>query len=158
MRLPKASAPSTPLFVPCADALDYLQKSGSLTRRHWIYRGHGQSNFTPSEDDPYFLRSSLWRFLRTHSAKIIKPSWYPRERMSVERFKQTAHLHLTHLPAANDIIEWLALMQHYGAPTRLLDFTLNPAVALFFAVRDATPNAEPWSVHALHIDTLRGKT
>ena len=41
---------------------------------------------------------------------------------------------LRNIPRRNDFLSWLVLMQHYGMPTRLLDWTENPLIAAYFSV------------------------
>jgi hypothetical protein len=49
-------------------------------------------------------------------------------------------------PAERDYMEWLALMRHHGAPTRLLDWTYSFFAALFFAVEEAKGESAVWGI------------
>src|SRR5262245_17838610 len=84
----------------------------------WIFRGQ--------EDASWAL------------APTIERAFPPKRRVEVERqtlrdFKAKAHFYTSHVPADDDTLSWLAQMRHQGVPTRLLDWTYSPHVALFFA-------------------------
>lgn len=65
------------------------------------------------------------------------------------QFKHGARVRYENCPPDDDHAGWLSLMQHYGLPTRLLDWTESCLVGLYFAVREAEFDKKPGALWGL---------
>jgi hypothetical protein len=114
------------------DSLQEIQELAARIGARWpnenrcLFRGQSSAEWT--------LQPSLARELPPKYVdwqKVVRI-----EREMANHFRQEAHRSLPQaVLSVNDyVLDWWPLMRHYGAPTRLLDWSLSPYVALYFAV------------------------
>jgi len=110
------------------DALfQYLDEIGN--NGDWIFKGlHSEWN----------LKNTLERVLI--KAGIKDREGYPKIEKEIIREFQRLYKGKDLYRVRNDTLYCLSVMQHHGAPTRLLDFTYSIYIALYFALEYATDN------------------
>ena len=99
------------------------------TNHRWVYRGQRQYQWD--------LASKLERAAQRFREPLNR---LPRiERFLLTEFRRHAHRYASAVPQPQDVdtVRWYALMQHHGAPTRMLDFTYSFYAALHFAIEYA---------------------
>jgi hypothetical protein len=105
----------------------------------WVFRG---------EYSGRDLRADLEKKLELYGITDPKQK-LGYEKWVIREFQRKAALCVESEPDKDDVLEWLALMQHHKAPTRLLDFSYSFYVALYFVLA-AEPTGAVW---AIHVDT-----
>jgi hypothetical protein len=103
----------------------------SSYREGWIFRGHADAS---------------WKLV----PKAGRKPYSGHEAALFERWKRRAVEHMTSRAAT----DWdlLAIAQHHGLATRLLDWTTNPLNAAFFSVQESRPG--PAIIHAARFGPL----
>lgn len=129
-------------IVDVADALRSL----------WVFRGHSHRCWN--------LESSLERETR----KFNNGCRAEYENKTLKHIMREGQFDGRDDFSKNDPFSYLALLQHHGCKTRLLDFTRSFYIALYFAVRDISPRdncqskhncdceAAIWGISTAHLD------
>jgi len=106
---------------------DLLEKKNALfpDKERWIFRGE--------ESAEWRLKTIFERAMDDSKLKDQKPWEY--EAAILREFIRRAHHYISEASLPKNVLEWFALMRHYGAPCRLLDCTYSFYIAMYFALR-----------------------
>lgn len=120
---------SEPYEVVRTDSYDALVKDLEELDDHWVYR---------AQYSEYELQTSLERDCRSSGFDLQKDA----SDIELNMIRQFSRVYDgdDRQKVQDDTLYCLSLMRHYGAPTRLLDFTYSKHVATYFALECAYDN------------------
>ena len=132
---------------------DFTKVMKLLDAGKWIYRGQ--------EDSSWSLESGLDRYLKKFGqAGLRKKDGGSRDPDFVLAFPRAEYFAISRFQAMSrqyqawvSNVDALIAMQHYGAKTRLLDFTTSIMVALFFAYENRA-NGKERAIYAINYKAL----
>ena len=129
----------------CVNSWSELNKAIAPLKDLWVFRGQ-------AEDWP--LATSLERALNSWKIEL---SYGPVIEYQLVREFRRQYNGEDRYDVANDTLYCLALMQHHGAPTRLLDFTYSPFVGAQFAIGEGNRFGVLWCINTFWGDKAAGE-
>jgi len=122
---------------------EFLERIKEL-REQW---GPEEEHDRRGEEQPLWFRGHAdadWKLM----PKLYRPEFAGADENEIRHEFQSRALQLIQGRMPADKWEWYFLMQHYGVPTRLLDWTENVLIAVYFAAEgnDGTTDAAIWAL------------
>jgi hypothetical protein len=118
------------------------EEVAEMPYRVWLFRGHFDATWKLETSLSRLFKDLQTTFEVSNLEKNRRFARDNHEKAMISHFKANAHLYLKTLPNnTSSNLEWLSIMQHFGCPTRLLDVTSSPYIALYFALEQGHGDA-----------------
>lgn len=118
--------------------------ASSFRKTHPIFRGVSEASFQlVSRFGRSIISNREFRKKNVGFSYVVDST---KEEIVLEKFKNLSAPYLTFHPTNE--WEWLAIAQHHGLPTRMMDWTTNPLVAAYFATTH-NPSKSDSAIYAI---------
>jgi hypothetical protein len=131
-RTPRLEAGAAPRGARLDSWLALAELAGTCADGNWIFRGESLP-IRGGRLEREQLRAAAGRVGSRRGAARKLPHDTRHEELALADFIRQARPHLGHTPSS--ALEWLAIAQHHGMSTRLLDWTESLLVAAYFATK-----------------------
>lgn len=135
----------------------WSQLTNWLNDSRWQEQHDGKPRFAfrGQANSEWLLKTSLARHFLPHH--VDPHQWRTRELKMCQMFRERLIRQSPGIYEDWESPDIVALMQHYGAPTRFIDFSYSPRVAAWFALKDALSESAIWVVDRVELDARRKK-
>ncbi len=123
-----------------ADSWEDYKKITNDMSENWVFRGQLNPDWE--------LRNALERTRFIRIQKGIELAF-------LREFQRGARNYLNRDETPEHVLEWLALMQHHGAPTRLVDFSKSPFISAYFAFEQCFNSLDRVAIWAINIYQIK---
>jgi hypothetical protein len=124
----------------------------------WVFRGQRDAAWDVSSSLERSIPASLRNSTDEKIKDLIGDFLEAAEGPVFNKFTGRLDQYVGSEEGTDSILGKLALMQHHGVPTRLIDFTKSPYVATFFAVEDALDPEGQCAVWVISVDWCQAKS
>lgn len=135
--------------------IKYKEFSSWNTCKDFLNQLKGNNFYRGQSDASWILSTSFERWYKKHIKKDTEPIPQAYEKLFIKYLENYSTYYQIDEDYLDSYLQKLAFLQHYGAPTRLLDITNSRYIAAYFSAENMVSNAAKMAIYVIPAEFIR---